>query len=210
MPELNTEAQRFLSASEHAPIELVLQPGANDELAVRSLVKEVSGIEVLGIDSPDIFERSDLDALLLNSWMAGEYFANRGPRVPSVVTMDDDVGTSMHVVEAVISSSRDPRAVLKVPAPWIVSFAALPVMPLEEREQGIGGGGSATRRTDPTDDDKTYAMTLDTLEVIERHNASSVEPKIHRAGLQVGPSWIPGLLRAYRTYCARLQAGRYG
>jgi len=191
-------------------IGLVLQTDVDGDPAVRAAAGDSPGIEVAGAGGPSIFERADLDALLLNEWMASEYFASPVPTVPAQVVVDEASGASVRLLQAVVSRNRDPRRQMDVPAPWIVTLASLPAALSEEAKQGAGEADAAPRHTHPTDEDKQYAIVLNALEVMERHNAASAEPKIRRAGLLVGPSWMPALLRAYDTYRERAEAGRYG
>lgn len=187
-------------------IQLVLR-GADpddDRLLTEQLGGE-EGIEVALSTTPRLALRRDLDALLLNSAAAAELLNVRPAREPVTVTVDAATGARAAIYPAVVSTAHPPEPHWwrgELGAAWVVGYASFAAPPNAELE-----GEGATALLAISDEEADYAIILDALEAMERHNATSAEPKIRRAGMEASANWALGLRRAYREYRARAAAG---
>jgi hypothetical protein len=170
-------------------IALVLQDvvSADDERELHAALADQEGIEVIPWGSPDVFQQTTLDALMLDAWAAGELFAVPPPFEPVEVVVDEQSGKRAFLHSATVASADNPQRTMNVPAPWVVRYAAL---------RYVDAAPSLS------DEEFVYATVLNALEVMERHNAAATPGMraIRRAGIRVGSGWAAGLLRAYRTY----------
>lgn len=140
---------------------------------------------------PNFNSRRDLDALVLPRRIVAEDLGGTVARSPSEFIMDEASGKHVLILEAAISA-RPPERVNDFGAPWVVAETAL-------------------AQIDPnrTEDEACYAMILNELEVMERHNLMGYQPIIHRVGYSLGTYCREGLLSAYRAYSGRWLAGKY-
>jgi hypothetical protein len=193
-------------------IELILQVmNAEDEQLVREAVGDRAGIEVAGPGTPALYERADLDALILGEHIAVEYFLARPPRMPGEVVVDMSTDSRMPVYEATISPANDPHAQLKAPASWVVVFPNLNLSGIRKdaAAKSALSGGLRTPQARAVLDRLWSVQLLNVLEIMEGHNSARTQPRIRRAAIQIDPTLMSGLLWAYDTYRERAMAGTY-
>lgn len=188
-------------------IELVIQ-GDNEEddrLLAQQLGGE-SGIVIASSESPHLTLRQDLDALLMNEIVSAEYLNIRPSPYPVPFMLDTATGKAVGIYPAVIGTAHPTEPHWwrgELCASWVVSYASFAPSPEDVKRMG------AAARLPITEEEIDYIIVLDALEAMERHNATDAEPKIQRAGIETSANWAPGLLRAYREYQKRTEAGLY-
>lgn len=188
-------------------ITLILRGGSlNDDRLLTEQLGTEESIEIALSTTPHLALRQDLEALIMLSSIAAELLNIRPSRVPVAFPLDQAMGKNILIYPAVVGTAHptEPhwwRGELK--AAWVVGYAS--VAPPSEELKRL----EAAERLPMLDEQADYAIILDALEAMERHNATGAQPQIGRAGMEVSANWAPGTLRAYREYRARAEAGTY-
>lgn len=190
-------------------IELILQVDSSEAVHVRAIVGSHEGIEVAAMSLAELYQRPDVDALILGDHLAVEYFLAQPPRTVAEVILDGSNRTRVFVYEATITRANHPAASIHVAASWIVVFP-LYAAP-SAAAQGVDSAPELTtiRSRDVEMHIAEYPLILNALEVMARQNAAGITPRIHRAALMADVTRTPSVLRAYNIYRTRALAGAY-
>ena len=105
-------------------IELILEPfTAPDAAFVRAAVGARPGILVTDPNTCHLQERDDVDTLLNEGRVAGEFYGGRFPRTLGWVVVDDEQHLRCLVYEATITAIDNEHAQQTAKAAWIVYLA---------------------------------------------------------------------------------------
>ncbi len=172
------------------------------------LLAPVPGILVTDPNTCHLQERDDVDTLLNEGRVAGEFYGGRFPRTLGWVVVDDEQHLRCLVYEATITAIDNEHAQQTAKAAWIVYLALGAPFKFAE-----GGDPEAVREAergwDSLAGEWDYPKFLNAFEVMARHNAAGVLSSINHVGIRVFQEWLPGLIRAYDTYRSRALAGAY-
>lgn len=198
-------------------IELVLAAGA-EAPDMRKRVGDQKGIEITDATWSDLYERPDVEALVMDQWPASEQFMIRSVfKAMGWVVIDKVTDTRVLIYPATITPAEpldEEPLVAQLAASWIVALPNL----ASHLELGNSPAAAIAERGDQflasEDSGVDFARLLNALETMKRHNARGAQPPIRRAGVQafsasVRPEWLPGVLWAHEIYSQRLLAGSY-